>query len=287
MIDREDLGHPDQASHGARCRHCDEHHLLWRDASGPRRERVHAAGSQVKAEPAAVDDNAVTNPQQDGDHEHSTELATLNNVASEDLHQSVEVRHPARLRDHRRALVRIGRIVDRQRQQRGDNAAGRNEVEHDCRDHFVDTSGDLEEASEACPKTANGDGNEQDQRNVDRAPQIELRADPGRQKRRQDVLPLDANVEEVHLEPDRHSDTSDVERCRAVQDVNHRLQLRGGGEHLAVSIKPAASRQGEHKRRDEQRKCCRQRWRGERQAETAYQRCVHASVPSLADSEWP
>ena len=221
MIDREDLGHPDQASHGARCRHCDEYHLFWRHASGTSSEWVHPAGSQIKAEPAAVDNDVVTNSQQDGDHKHPTELAALDDVAGEDLQQSIEIGHPARLCNQRRALVWIGRIVDRQREQRRDNAASCNEVEHDCRDHFVDPSSDLEEASESGPEATNSDGNEQDQCDVDRAPQIELRADPSSDERRKDVLPLDADVEEVHLEPDCHSHTSDVERCSAVQDVDH------------------------------------------------------------------
>ena len=113
--------------------------------------------------------------------------------------------------------------------------AGGDVVEHDRRDHLVDAAGHLEHAGDRGVGRADDDRDEHDERDVDRRRQVDRGAGGGGEQRGEPVLAVDADVEQVHLEPDGDGDAGDVVRHGAVDDAARPTRSSRSSRHIALN----------------------------------------------------
>ena len=88
---------------------------------------------------------------------------------------------------------------------------------------------------------------------MERGPDVELRSHVRGDQRRQRVLALDTDVEQVHAEADGHSDTGDVERCRPVEGVDEGLQPGAVLGHGGVGAPRIGADREQYERGDDKR----------------------------------
>ncbi len=89
-------------------------------------------------------------------------------------------------------------------------------VEHDRRDHLVDAALHLQRSGDAGPDRADRHRQHQAERHMQDGGKVNLRPDRCRDQHRESSLSLDADVEQVHLEPDGDSDARQDQRYCAL-----------------------------------------------------------------------
>jgi hypothetical protein len=185
---------------------------IMRLASTP--PAVAAVGDSPEAEPGAVEHHPVADADKDRDQHESEDRAGR---------AERDARDPVGRRDRRRADVVVAQHAERARlDQQSDDAAG-DGVQHDRRDHLADAAGDLEDRRQRREQRAAEHRDSDDHDLAEHRRHVQLAADDRREHRADPVLALDADVEQVHLEPDRDGDADQVVHAGAVDDVD------GGG----------------------------------------------------------
>ena len=156
----------------------------------------------------------------------------LRQVQADGVEQRVEIGQPGRLRQGSCLGEVPARLVaQRLRQQERADPDG-DVVEHDRRDHLVDTAPHLEHAGDRGVRATDDDRHEEHERDVDRRRQGHGGCGTSREQRSQLVLPGGADVEQVHLEPDGHGHTCDVVRHGPVDDADERVDRVDRRPHL-------------------------------------------------------
>jgi hypothetical protein len=200
----------------------DQDHPLRVDAGGAGGGRVGARHAQVEAEATAVEEQPVPDADEDGEREEAVQGHAAGEVEADRREQPVEVGEVGRVGQRlggRQVAAEV--VAQRLGQQEGADADG-DVVEHDRRDHLVDTAPDLEDAGDGGVGGADDDGDDEHEGDVQRRPQRDRRAGGGGEQRGQLVLAGGADVEQVHLEPDGDGHTGDVVRDGPVDDEDDR-----------------------------------------------------------------
>ena len=120
--------------------------------------------------------------------------------------------------------------------------ADRDRVEHDRRDDLTDAAGDLEHAGDPRVPAPTDIATRRITVTWMRRRQVDHTTDLGGDERGQQVLALDADVEQVHAEPDRCGDAGEEQWRRPVEDVDLKVSsLLALLDHVAVRIQRVAA----------------------------------------------
>ena len=137
----------------------------------------------------------------------------------------------------------------------GDQVAdqrARDGVQHDRRDHLADPAGDPQDARDAGPQRSGQHRDEDRAHRVQVAGQQPGAGEPAGGQAGQAVLPLDADVEQVHPEADRGGDAGEVQHGRLVEDRDQVVVARPGAHRRPERVDVVAGGQ-EHQGGDDRR----------------------------------
>ena len=198
-------------------------HVVARDvhAAVARGLGVEADGAHLVARGRAV--------QQHPEHDDDGERDEQADVQPLQVRVAPEHRQLRRLRDvagdrHRRRLGVLQRAAE---PEQPDADPDRDPVEHDRRDHLVGARRRLQQSGDAGPHRAAEAGEHEHQHDVQQVRHAaELRAEPDREDRADEVLALAADVEQAGAERERDGEADEDQRRRRDQRL---LQVQRGG----------------------------------------------------------
>ena len=209
--------HPDQTRDGTGQQHAVENHPTHLDAGGDRGRLGHPRRAQVEAEARLVEHHPEPDAQEHGENRQSPDWPV-------GVRERIPPGEVAALgyRGRPHAVAEMLSVLVEQIAGQSD----RDRVEHDRGDNLAHATGDLEQARDPRPRRA------EHNREQDRDDDVEdAREDRRPCKRRgavggDPILSLDADVEEVHPEPDGRGEPRHVDQRRLVDHVDDQPVIR-------------------------------------------------------------
>ncbi len=220
----EQLGQPDEPGHRPGQEQRNDHHAVGVDAAGRRRGRRLPGRGELEAEPRPVEQEPVPDAHEGGHEHHPEQHAGVAEREARELTAGgdrrggyvVALQHPELL------------VAD----EVGDQAR-RDEVQHDRRDDLADPAVGLEQRRDPGPGRPDEHRDEDDHGRVQHGRQHDRPADDRGDTRGQPELALDPDVEQLHLEADRHGEAGEVVDGAAVDSVDRRGPLAELRDHDA------------------------------------------------------